>query len=177
MYRLVRINPLSVTRLQTIDKWGVIPHQPKRSLVFKEDETSRCFETTDLFLKILARNKKLMTLYEFYRGHMKAKRVSLLLYTVNIDMISSISSHLKDFSRKFRKHRVRLLATYWQRDVGEISFNPHIHVVFIVSRINKALFSEMFPVNPFPKCKGKIIFGTYHINFIILELRLLKLTK
>lgn len=159
MYRLVRINPLSVTRLQTIDKLGVIPHQPKRSLIFKEEETNKCFETTDLNLKILARNKKLKRLYDFYKGHIEAKRVSILLYTVNIKRISSISSHLKDFKRKFKKHCVPLLATYWQRDVGDKIFEPHLHVIFILSRINYTLFSEMFPVNPFPKCNGKIILG------------------
>ena len=164
MYRLIRSTPID-TRLQNIDKWGVIPRRPKRLLVFKNEETNRCFETTDHYLKLCTRNKKLIKLYEFYKMDIQSKKVSTHFYVVDLDMITSISSHIKDLNRKFKKYKVEKLAIYWQRDVGEKCFKPHLHVIFIVSRLNSKQFKELFPVIPFPKCNGKITLGNTFEKF------------
>jgi hypothetical protein len=165
MYRLICSTPID-TGLHHIDKWGVIPHRPKRLLVFKNEETNRCFETTDLSLKLCTRNKKLSRLYEFYKMDIQSKKVSTLFYVVDLQSINSISSHLKDLSRKFKKHKVEQLASYWQRDVGEKRFKPHLHVIFIVSRLTYRKFRELFPVIPFPRCNGKITLGNTFEKFI-----------
>jgi len=155
MYKLVRITPIA-TRLNYIDNWGVVPHQPKRVLLFMDEETKKCFETNDIQLKLIRRKKKLQKLQNIYSRYIVSKMISTLLYVVNLKMISSISSHIKDMRRKFEKNKVTILAIYWQRDRGDKDFEPHLHVIFIVERISAKEFKNIFPIIPFPICGGKI---------------------
>lgn len=152
MYKLYRTVPIG-RGSYNIDKWGELPREPMRELHFVNTITGQIFSTNDLHLKKFKRQKKIEKLYYFYQGYIFNKQVSTVLYVVNVKRISSISIHIKNVKRKLARKRINLLAYYWQRDIGENEFEPHYHCIFILSRMDIHLFSELF--KGYNKCGAK----------------------
>jgi hypothetical protein len=143
MFTLYRSIPIG-RRSNIIDIWGEIPHTPKRDLVFVDQETGVTFTTNDLFLKKLNRNKKLSKLYHTYKNHIEDKRVSTVLYVVKSKQLSNLSNHIKNLKRKCLKKGIGTYAYYWQRDIGEIEFSPHYHLILILSPLDISIFKTLF---------------------------------
>jgi hypothetical protein len=143
MFTLYRSIPIG-RRSTIIDKWGEIPHKPKRELTFVDPETGVTFTTTDLFLKKLNRNKKLSKLYNAYKNHIENKQVSTVLYIVESKLTSNLSHHIKNIKRKCLKKGIDTYAYYWQRDIGEIEFTPHYHLILILTPLNMEMFNSLF---------------------------------
>lgn len=142
MYKLYRSIPLE-QRSYIIDKWGELPQIPKRELIFFDDETGVTFTTNDLHLKKVKRNKNVSRILDTYKSYIGKKQVSTLISVVNVKDISNISNFIKNLKKKFKKNGILIYAYYWQRDIGEVRFTPHYHIILIISRINKNLFSKV----------------------------------
>lgn len=149
MYKFYQSIPYG-RRSNIIDKWGEVAHEPTRDIILINEETGELFVTNDLATKLYNRNKKIKKLYNFYRWYFLKRQISVVVYVVNVKSISTISNHLKNLKRKFIKKHIQLLAYYWQRDIGEIVFEAHYHVILILPRIDIKLFNELF----MGKCKS-----------------------
>ncbi len=156
MYKLYRSIPLC-EKSKDIDKWGEIPHKPRRQLVFVEDETGETFRITDLSLKKIKRNKVLFKLYSTYKEYIKKKEISSVFLVLEVKRISNISNYIKNLKKALKKRNVNLYAYYWQRDVGDILFVPHYHIIIIVSKINYEVLSKLFKSKN--RCGHKAEFG------------------
>jgi hypothetical protein len=143
MFTLYRSIPIG-RRSNIIDIWGEIPHTPKRDLIFVEIETGVTFTTNDLFLKKLNRNKKLSKLFNTYKNNIKNEQVSTVLYVVESKKISNLSNHIKNLKRKCLKKGIEIYAYYWQRDVGEVEFSPHYHLILILTPLTINTFKSLF---------------------------------
>jgi hypothetical protein len=152
MYKLYRTIPIG-ERSNYIDKWGEFPREPMREIHFVNTITGQIFKTNDLLIKKFKRHEKLERLYYFYYGFIFKKKVSTVLYVVNVKRISSISIHIKNIKKKLARKRINLLAYYWQRDIGDNEFEPHYHCIFVISRIDIQEYEKLF--KGYNKCDAK----------------------
>jgi hypothetical protein len=121
-----------------------IPQIPKRRIFFENSETGKVFNVTDLYLKKKKRESKLTLFKETYIRDIKNKLVSVFLIIANSEYYTNPSEFIERFAIKLKRKKVKILAYYWQSDVGDIEFEHHFHFIVVVKRLSgddvKAIF-------------------------------------
>lgn len=141
----------------TIDNWGYSARMPRRKIDFIDPDTGNLFETTDTEIRKYRRNKRLTMLKNTYVPFIKSRKVSTLICVIDIDLIPDISAFLKMQKRRFKRLGLSLLAYYWQRDIGDIKFERHFHLILIFDRNNEIKLINLYkPTKWKEKVKGEL---------------------
>jgi hypothetical protein len=71
--------------------------------------------------------------------------VSLFSLVVSDDEYDGkMSKFINTFSKKLKRKGIEKLGYVWARDIGEIKFEKHFHLLFATSYIPYKLFKELF---------------------------------
>lgn len=118
--------------------------KPKYIKSFVNISTGQYVEISDVDSKKYKRNRLLNLFNQRYLKSYKLKRISILSAVVLENKYESISKFLNSFSKKLHRKGVSILGYVWTRDVGEVKFENHFHILLATSRINEELFQELF---------------------------------
>ena len=142
-YKLWRFEVLSGASIES-DKSGQIPQKAKYRKHFVNLETAEVSSITDLDSRKFKRNKHLTNFTNAYKILFKNQDVSILTFAVNESKYNSVSKFLNMLGKKMSRKQVEKLGYVWVRDVGDIKFDRHFHVLIATSRITAKVFQELF---------------------------------
>ena len=123
---------------------GHYPLQPKYKKTFFDSETSSCWSVTDLDIK---KQKRTNTISEFKNAYSRLyylKKVSLFTAVVNQAYYDKIGKFINTITRKFKRKGISKLGHVWVRDIGDVKFVKHFHVLLATDYLNKDSFNEIF---------------------------------
>lgn len=142
-YKLWRFEVLSGASIES-DKSGQIPQKAKYRKHFVNLETAEVSSITDLDSRKFKRNKHLTNFTNAYKTLFKNQDISILTFAVNQSTYNSVSKFLNMLGKKLRRKQVEKLGYVWVRDVGDIRFDRHFHVLIATSRITAEMFKGLF---------------------------------
>jgi hypothetical protein len=142
-YKLWRFEVLSGASIES-DKSGQIPQKAKYRKHFVNLETAEVSSITDLDSRKFKRNKHIINFTNAYKTLFKNQDVSILTFAVNESKYNSVSKFLNMLEKKLSRKQVDKLGYVWVRDVGDIKFDRHFHVLIATSRITAKVFQELF---------------------------------
>jgi hypothetical protein len=142
-YKLWRFEVLSGASIES-DKSGQIPQKAKYRKHFVNLETAEVSSITDLDSRKFKRNKHLTNFVNEYIEDFKKQNVSVLSFVVKESKYSSVSQFINMIGKKLKRKQVDKLGYVWVRDVGDIKFDRHFHVLIATSRITVKVFQELF---------------------------------
>ncbi len=137
------IQYLSKKSIESINT-GQTPLTPKYNLTFVEKNTGLLSTTSDLDLKKRKRLCSFVAFRDTYSRLYKKNRVSILTIVVNDADYPKIGKFINTITRKLKRKGIERLGYIWVRDIGDIKFEKHYHVLIATSPITKELFFEMF---------------------------------
>lgn len=126
------------------DNSGQTPRTAKSLKTFLHKQSGVLHSSTDLDILKWRRNKMIKTFVDTYDRLYKNKKITILSYVVNEKDYSIVSKFLNTISAKLRRKHHTKLGYFWVRDVGNLEFEPHFHVIMATSRISKDDFNSMF---------------------------------
>jgi hypothetical protein len=142
-YKLIKFKNLE--RSSNIsNKSGQISREPKYELTFLNTTTDRRHTTNDVIMLKGKRDKIISSFYMTYERLFLSKTISIMSFVVYEKDYSSVSKFLNTISSKLRRKNIDKLGYFWLRDVGEIEFKPHFHILMAISRISQSEFDNMF---------------------------------
>jgi hypothetical protein len=142
-YKLWKFDLLSGASIES-DKLGQLPQQAKYRKHFVNLDTAEVSSITDLDSRKFKRNKHIINFTNTYITLFKKQDVSILSFAVNESKYDSVSKFLDMLGKKLSRKQVDKLGYVWVRDVGEIKFDRHFHVIIATSRITAKMFQELF---------------------------------
>lgn len=142
-YRLWRYDNLLGTSIES-DNLGQTPQTAKYRKHFVNIDTAVVSQITDLQSRKFKRNKYIESFIRKYQISFKNQKVSILALVVNDLHYESISKFLNMFGKKLSRKQILKLGYVWVRDVGEINFEPHFHILVATSRICPETFKKLF---------------------------------
>ena len=140
---LLKFEPLS-GRSVISDNSGQIPKVAKYKKIFANTDSGEIREITDLDSKKYRRNVYFNLFNTSYWQPYLKKEISILAIVVNQSAYSTITKFINTISRKFKRKGINILGYIWARDIGEVKFEKHFHLIMAVSRVEKKLFKELF---------------------------------
>jgi len=142
-YFLARVNPLINRDSYLTRNWGEIPRKATKELIFKHKENNQTRATTDLALTLKKRNKRFAEFRNTYYRLFKKREISVLLFVCSIDRYKSPSIALKDCIRKIKRLNHTVLGYIAIRDIGDIEFKRHFHIMLSLKKISKDEFENL----------------------------------
>ena len=79
-----------------------------------------------------------------------------MLIVVNITQVFKPANFFKDFKKKLAKKGINALGYIWVRDIGEIQFKNHLHIIMAITRINKSIMKQLFKYKNSEKYKVEL---------------------
>jgi hypothetical protein len=125
------------------DNLGQTPMRPRYEKTFVNVETGEYSVTTDLQSKTYRRNRYITDFFKTYEKSYSDRLVSELGCVVNPDFYPTISKFINTIKRKLKRKGIELLGYVWVRDVGDIKFEKHFHVLLATSRITAETFENI----------------------------------
>lgn len=123
---------------------GHTPRKAKSLKTFLNIITGVLHSQTDLAILKSKRDNAIKTFYNTYKRLYEKQEISILSFVVYEEDYPSISKFLNTISAKLRRKLIRKLGYIWVRDVGDIKFEPHYHIILATSRISKDDFENLF---------------------------------
>ncbi len=142
-YKLWKFDLLSGGSIES-DNSGQTPQRAKFRKHFVNLETAEVSHITDLESRKYKRNKYLDAFTAVYNNPFSSQRISLLSFVVNDAKYKSISHFLNMLNKKLGRKNISKLGYVWVRDVGDIRFERHFHLLIATSRIDRKTFQELF---------------------------------
>jgi len=142
-YSLVRFENLSGRSIES-DNSGQLPQKAKYRKHFANMETGEIRSVTDLDSRRYKRNGCISQFMECYKRVFQRQKISILAFVVDQNEFNSISTFLNSIGKKLKRRNIQKLGYIWIRDVGEIKFEKHFHLLIATSRITPELFHELF---------------------------------
>lgn len=142
IYKLIKFDILSGASKESNNS-GQIAQQAKVRKLFSNTETGEVFITTDLASRKFKRNKYIKNFINTYRFLFKEQKISILSFVVNESKYTSVSKFINMLGKKLRRKSVEKLGYVWVRDVGDVKFECHFHVLVATSRIDSIFFHEL----------------------------------
>lgn len=142
-WKFNRASPLIAKGSNIIDNLGEIPRNATRSIRFVNVDTGEMFTTTDLAIKKQKRNKVLIGFQETYIRLLKSKSITLMLIVASVDKYRTVGEFMKELKKKLWRKKVEILGYYWQRDIGELIFKRHFHIMVASTRIGADTFNTL----------------------------------
>lgn len=127
---------------------GQTPRKAKSLKTFLNIITGALHSQTDLGILKSKRDNTVKTFYNTYKKLYEKQEISIFSFVVNEKEYSTVSKFLNTISAKLRRMNIQKLGYFWVRDVGNIEFEPHFHVIMATSRINKDDFKNLFLNKP-----------------------------
>lgn len=126
------------------DKVGQTQIRPKYIKTFLNTETGEFNSVTDLESKKYKRDRILSLFYQVYKKHYLDKTLTILSCVANQDTYPTISKFMNTITRKLKRKEIERLGYVWVRDIGDIKFDKHYHIIIATTYINKNKFKELF---------------------------------
>lgn len=126
------------------DNLGQTPMTAKYRKTFLNIMSGEIQEVTDLQSKLYRRDRNIGAFYNVYAKYYLDKTVSLLSAVVNQSEYRSISKFVNTISRKLKRKGIERLGYIWTRDIGDIKFEKHYHIILASSRIDGSVFHQLF---------------------------------
>jgi len=123
---------------------GEIPRIATKAIRFVNVETGELSSTTDLAIKKLYRRKALRGFHDAYIRLLNSKHITIMLIVASVEKYKTVSGFMKDFKDSLSRKNIDVYGYYWQRDIGDIQFNRHFHIMVAVSRIAPDLFNALY---------------------------------
>lgn len=142
-YRLLKITPISTMSINRFNS-GQIPHQPKLIKTYGNVFNGEIYEINDVQSKLWKRNKNLNLFYDIYKKAYKLNKVTILGIVVNQKDYETLSPFISSFTKKLKRKGIERLGYVWIRDVGDVNFEPHYHIIFATSLISDSVFKDLF---------------------------------
>lgn len=142
-YKLWKFDVLSGASIES-DNSGQNPQQAKYRKHFINLDTAVVSSITDLDSKKYKRNKNIANFTTIYRAQFKKQIVSVLSFVVNESKYPTVSQFINMLGKKLSRKAVEKLGYVWVRDVGEINFERHFHILIATTRITAKMFQELF---------------------------------
>lgn len=142
-WKFNRAYPLIAKGSYSINDLAIIPRSATKAIRFVDDETGELFTTTDLEIKKHKRKKALTLFQEKYERFLKKKSVTIMLIVFPVENYRTVGEFIKGLKDKFGRRKIDTYGYYWQRDVGDVLFEMHFHIMLAVSRIDASAFKEM----------------------------------
>jgi hypothetical protein len=142
-WKFNRAYPLIARGSYTINDLAVIPRSATKAIRFVEHETGEMFTTTDLAIKKSKRKKALSDFQDAYKIFLKKKSVTIMLIVVPVENYRTVGEFIKGLKDKFGRRKIYTYGYYWQRDIGDVLFEMHYHIMLAVSRIDASAFKEL----------------------------------
>ena len=142
-WKFNRASPLIAKGSYTIDNLGEIPRKATKAIRFINVETGEMFTTTDLDIKKDKRKKALIVFQETYNRLLQLKCITIMLIVVPVENCRTVGEFMKEFKEKITRIKIEIFGYYWQRDIGEIIFEKHFHIMVAVTRIIASSFRTL----------------------------------
>lgn len=123
---------------------GQYPIQARYLKRFANIFSGELIEVTDLHCKKVKRDVALNLFIEKYGSVYKSKDMTILSLVVNSSKYDTIATFNASFNKKLKRKGIKRLGYVWVRDIGEIKFEKHFHVLIATSRISPAMFRGLF---------------------------------
>ena len=130
------------------DNSGQSPRKPKHLKTFLHKLTGSLHSITDLDMLKSKRNKTLNRFVKTYDKLYSNEEISIFSFVVYQKDYETVSKFLNTISAKLRRMNIHKLGYFWVRDVGNIEFEPHFHVIMSTSRISVIEFEKLFLKKP-----------------------------
>lgn len=137
------IKPISETSIYS-NNLGQTAHQAKFEIGYVNFITGETSRTTDLDKKKYKRNKLFSRFLNTYYHYMDRQDVSVLSFVTSQEKYDNISKFINTLTRKLTRKGITRYGYIWIRDIGDIKFHNHFHVLMAISRINSQQFNELF---------------------------------
>ena len=136
---------------------GQTPLKAKYNLTFVEKNTGLLSTTTDLDIKKKKRFNFLNSFKETYSRVYKKKEISIFTAVVNEINYPKIGKFINTITRKLKRKGIDRLGYVWVRDIGEVKFEKHYHILIATSRVTKKQFYDLFHLKKHNKYKIKFV--------------------
>ena len=142
-WKLIRFQPISVTS-NTSDNVGQTPMLSKYIKFYLNLVTGEVKSSNDLIQK---KNRRNFIFNEFSRKYSRLYEkniISLFAIVVSEKYYVTLSKFINSFSRKIKRKGIEKLGYVWARDVGDIKFEKHFHLLIATSLVHYNLFKDLF---------------------------------
>lgn len=146
-YRLFKLEYLEGSENNS-NNLGQTARKAKSLKTFLNTTTGVLHSITDLELLKSKRNNMINSFVATYDRLYTNEEISIFSFVVNENDYSTVSKFLNTISGKLRRKNIIKLGYFWVRDVGDIEFQPHFHIVMATSRISKDDFEKLFLKKP-----------------------------
>jgi hypothetical protein len=143
-YKLVRFENLSESSFWNSNNSGQIPQIAKYRKYYFNPITGYGFSSTDLNYRLYKRDLSIELFCCTYEKLYWEKQVSILAFIVNESEYNSISKFLNTMTKKLSRKQIEKLGFVWVRDCGDKEGEPHFHLLLASTRINRAVYNELF---------------------------------
>ena len=139
-WKFNRSSPLIAKGSKIIDNLGVIPRKATKAIRFVNKDTGELFTTTDLAIKKQKRNKALIGYQETYNRLLKSKSITIMLIVASVEKYRTVGEFMKELKKKLWRSKIETFGYFWQRDIGELVFKRHYHIMVAATRIDADTF-------------------------------------
>jgi hypothetical protein len=143
LFKLLKFKVLSEWSMNS-NKSGHLPQKAKFQKEFVHIGTGEVFINSDLNIRKYKRNKTVDSFGDSYELAYRKNQVSILSFVVNDDMYNSASKFIEMLVKKLKRYNIPKLGHLWVRDVGEIKFKKHFHILVALPRIESDIFNKLF---------------------------------
>ena len=123
---------------------GQYPIQARYLKRFANIFTGELIEVTDLHCKKIKRDVSLNLFIGKYGSLYAKKEISILSTYVDASKYKSIATFNNSFCKKLKRKGIKRLGYVWIRDIGDIKFEKHFHVLIATTRISADMFRSLF---------------------------------
>ena len=126
------------------DNSGHYPIQARYKKSMINIFTKEQVEITDLDCKKLKRDNALNEFFSFYGFNYVKEEITILSIVIDASKYDTIATFNNSFGKKLKRKGLKRLGYVWVRDIGEIEFEKHFHILIATSRICGLMFRSLF---------------------------------
>lgn len=140
---LFKLKAIEGTSIES-DNSGQTPKKPRIIKTFLNSLTGEISITTDLASKKLKRDVNVNLFKTTYFPYYKEQQVSCLSFVVKDSAYEKISDFMSFIKKKLKRKKLEIFGYFWIRDVGEVHFEKHYHIMIACTRLKENVFGELF---------------------------------
>lgn len=126
---------------------------------FFQYEGSKVFSFTDLDSTIRNRKNRLRNFFASQLPAFLKRKISIVSAVFYAKAYSRPSKMMRFIRDKLKRHKIKLINFFWQKDVGSEKFESHFHILLSITRISTKTLRIVFS-NP-SKAKAQFIRTRY----------------
>ena len=126
------------------NKMGQLTKQPRYEKTFVNVCTGEIKSVDDVTIAKQKRGNALECFLDKYFEDYKSKKLTILSIVVKQDYYATMGKFINTLTRKLKRKGIARLGYVWVRDVGNILFEKHFHLLIATSEIEKSTFRSLF---------------------------------